>query len=79
VRDIENKVKGEEGRTDLLVSLENVQPPPDEGLAGLRRLVVLQQRTRSVRIPRRIRRCCEQTRYGEVGLPLVFDRRRRGG
>ena len=36
-------------RTDLFASLEHIQPPSDNGLPRLRRLVVLQQRRGTVR------------------------------
>jgi hypothetical protein len=71
-------IERQKGRTDLFVALENVQPPPDEGLASLGRFVILEQRARSVRILDRVRRCSEQARRGKVGLPFVL-RRRRGG
>jgi hypothetical protein len=63
----------------LLVALENVQPPPDKGLASLWRLVVLEQRTHSVRIHGHVRRSGEQARRGKVGLPFVLGCRRRSG
>jgi hypothetical protein len=66
-------------RTDLLIALENVQPPPDDGLTGLGRLVVLEQGARPVRILDRVRRGGEQARRGKVGLRLVLGRHRRRG
>ena len=65
----------EKARTDLLVTLENVQPPPDEGLTSLGRLVVLEQSARSVRILDRVRRGSKQPRRVKVRLRLVFRRR----
>ena len=43
-------------RTELFVALEYVQPPPDERLTRLGRLVVLEQRARPVRVLDRVRR-----------------------
>jgi hypothetical protein len=59
-------------RTDLLITLENVKPPPDERLASLRRLVVFEQGARSVRMLDRVRRGREQARRREIRLGLVF-------
>ena len=59
-------------RTDLLIALENVKPPPDKRLASLGRLVVFEQRARAVRILDRVRRGREQARRREIGLRLVF-------
>ena len=66
-------------RTDLLIALENVKPPPDKRLAGLRRLIILEQRARSVRLLDRVRRGREQAGRGKVGLGFVFGRRAGGG
>ena len=60
-------------RTDLLITLENVKPPPDKRLASLRRLIVFEQGARSVRILDRVRRGREQARRREIGLGLVFE------
>ena len=62
-------------RTDLLVTFENVQPPPDEGLTSLGRLVVLEQIACSVRILDRVPRGSKQSRRGKVRLSLLFGRR----
>lgn len=62
----------ENGRTDLLITLENVKPPPNERLASLRRFIVFEQGARPVRILDRVRRSREQTRRREIGLSLVF-------
>jgi len=62
-------------RTDLLVTPENVQPPPDEGLPSLGRLVVLEQIACSVRILDRVPRGSKQSRRGKVRLSLLFGRR----
>jgi hypothetical protein len=59
-------------RTDLLITLENVKPPPDKRLASLRRLIVFEQGARSVRVLDRVRRGREQARRREIGLGLVF-------
>lgn len=59
-------------RTDLLITLENVKPPPDKWLASLRRLVVFEQGARSVRVLDRVRRGGEQARRREIGLGLVL-------
>jgi hypothetical protein len=69
-------------RTDLLVTLENVKSPPDKRLAGLGRLIVLEQRARPVRVLDRVRRGSEQARRRESRLGLVvfgfgFGQRRR--
>jgi hypothetical protein len=66
--------KRKEGRlrTDLLIALENVQPPANERLASLRRLIVFEQGARSVRMLDRVRCGREQARRGEVRLGLVF-------
>ena len=46
-------------RTDVLVTIENVRPPPNEGLTSLGRLVV--QSAQSVRILDRVRRGSKQS------------------
>jgi hypothetical protein len=68
--------KGERGelRTDLLLALENVKSPPNKGLTSLRRLIVFEQRARSVRLLDRVRRGREQARRGEIGLGFVLGR-----
>ena len=72
VSTVVEKRKGGRLRTDLLIALENVKPPPNKRLAGLRRFVVFEQRARSVRIFDRVRRGREQARRREIGLGLVF-------
>ena len=62
-------------RTKLFIALEHVEPPPDEGLARLGRLVVLEQRARPVRIFDRVRRSRKQARRRKVRLRLVLGRR----
>jgi hypothetical protein len=65
-------------RTDLLVALKDVQPPPNKGLASLGRLVVLEQGARPVRMLDRVRRSREQARRRKVRLCLVLGRCGRG-
>jgi len=74
-----DRKRKKEVRTDLLIALENVQPPPDDGLTGLGRLVVLEQGARPVHILDRVRRGGEQARRAKVGLRLVLGRHRRRG
>ena len=50
-------------------TFENVQPPPNEGLTSLGRLVVLEQSARSVRILDRVRRGSKQS-WRCIGLSL---------
>lgn len=45
---------------DLLITLENVKPPPNKRLASLRRFIIFEQSARSVRILDRVRRGREQ-------------------
>ena len=56
----------------MLITLENVKPPPNERFASLGRLIVFEQGARSVRILDRVRRRREQARRREIGLGLVF-------
>ena len=65
----------EEARTNLLVTLKTVQPPPDEGLTSLGRFVVLEKSACSVRVLDRVRRGGKQSRRGKVRLSLLFGRR----
>ena len=64
-------------RTELFVTLEYVEPPPDERLTRLGRLVVLEQRARPVRILDRVRRCRQQARRRKIRLRFVVGRRGR--
>jgi hypothetical protein len=56
----------------LLITLENVKPPPNKRLASLRWFIIFEQGARSVRILDRVRRCREQARRREIGLGLVI-------
>ena len=71
--------KGGQLLTDLLIALKNIEPPPNKRLARLRRLIILEQRARPVRLFDRVRRGREQTRRGKVRLGFVLGRRGGSG
>ena len=71
--------KKESKRTDLLIALKNIKPPPNKRLTSLRRLIILEQHARPVRLPDRVRRGREQTRRCEIWLGFVFGRGGGGG
>ena len=58
----------------MFLALENVKPPPYKRLTGLRRLVVFEQSARPIHVLDRVRRSCEQARWGKVRFRLVFWR-----
>ena len=61
-------------RTDLLVTLEHVQPPALQRLARFRRLIVLEKRTVAVRGLHCVCLRRQQPRRRVIRLSLVFWR-----